>query len=312
MTGFERAVMKDLTLVILAAGMGSRYGGLKQLDGVGPNGEVIMEYSIHDAMKAGVNHVVFVIRESFEEDFRKTILSRLPSDLKVSLCYQEFDDLPGGFEDKIDPAKRQKPWGTGHAVWAARKAVDNPFLAINADDYYGPQAFQRLAEHLSASEQPNPCMVGFRLSNTLSPSGTVSRGVCEVKGSTLGGIVERTKLARSSETQVTDQASKEIYPDSTLVSMNCWGFDADFMNFLEAQFASYLSNLGTDDESLQRGEFYLPAAVDRWRASGQGEVTVLVSEETWLGVTYPEDKQAVMTGLGERIDAGLYSSELWS
>lgn len=312
MIGLERAVMKDLTLVILAAGMGSRYGGLKQLDGVGPNQEVIMEYSIHDAMKAGVNHVVFVIRESFEQDFRDTILSRLPSTLKVTLCYQEFDDLPAGFENKIDPSKRQKPWGTGHAVWAARSAVNTPFLAINADDYYGPQAFQRLAEHLSKNDKPNPCMVGFRLSNTLSPSGTVSRGVCKVDGTVLGGIVERTKLARTSASVVTDEDSGASYPDDTLVSMNCWGFAADFMSFLESQFADYLDNLGSDEQSLQRGEFYLPAAVDQWRATGQGEVNVLVSEETWLGVTYPEDKQTVMDGLKSRISDGVYPPELWS
>jgi NDP-sugar pyrophosphorylase family protein len=308
---FERALMKDLTLVILAAGMGSRYGGLKQLDGVGPHNEVIMEYSIFDAMKAGVNRVVFVIRKSFEQDFRDSIVTRLPTNLQVDFSYQEFSDLPAGYETKIDFSKRERPWGTGHAVWAARSNVNSPFIAINADDYYGPQAFQRLAEHLASGSRPQPCMVGFRLSNTLSPSGTVSRGVCQVDGHRLEGILEQTKLRRSGPRQVTDEISGAVYPDNSLVSMNCWGFDASFMDFLETRFASYLDQIG-DQSTLQRGEFYLPAAVDEWRASESGEVKVLVSEESWLGVTYPEDRATVIAGLQERIQQGLYAPELWS
>ena len=311
MSGFERSLMNKLTLVILAAGMGSRYGGLKQLDGVGPNGEVIMEYSIHDAMKAGVDKVVFVIRESFEKDFRETILSRLPDTLQVELCYQEFGDLPTGYEDKIDASKRQRPWGTGHAVWAGRKAVQSPFFAINADDYYGPQAFQRLAEHLAGKSDPNPCMVGFRLSNTLSPSGTVSRGVCEVDNGVLQGIVERTKLKRNGSDTVLDEDSGKTFSDQSLVSMNCWGFAPNFMNYLGQRFSRYLDGI-EDETTLQKGEFYLPAAVDDWRAEGSGEVKVLVSEESWLGVTYPEDKAAVMAGIQSRIEEGLYNRELWS
>ena len=304
--------MKDLTLVILAAGMGSRYGGLKQLDGVGPNGEVIMEYSIYDAVKSGVNKVVFVIRESFEKDFSDTILSRLPKDLEVQLCYQEFSDLPEGYNGKVDHTQRQKPWGTGHAVWAARKVVNSPFLAINADDYYGPQAFQRLAEHLGSEQTPEPCMVGFRLAKTLSPSGTVSRGVCEVDGKTLLGITERTKLKRENETQVIDEESGVSCSDSSLVSMNCWGFEANFMDYLGQRFAIYLDGIQGDEKTLQRGEFYLPQAVDDWRAEGTGNVSVLVSEESWLGVTYPEDKETVVAGLKKRIEQGVYPESLWS
>lgn len=304
--------MKDLTLVILAAGMGSRYGGLKQLDGVGPGGEVIMEYSIFDAMKAGVNRVVFVIRESFEQDFRETILSRLPKSLKVDLAYQEFSDLPENCRDSIDHSKRERPWGTGHAVWAARHNVETPFLAINADDYYGPQAFQRLSDHLNASDKPGPCMVGFRLTNTLSPSGTVSRGVCKVVDGKLAGILEQTKLRRHDATQVIDEETQASYPDSSLVSMNCWGFDSGFMEFLGQRFAHYLGQIGNDEKTLQRGEFYLPAAVDEWRSEGEGDISVLISEEAWLGVTYPEDKDAVVQGLKKRIEDGLYPQELWS
>lgn len=304
--------MSDLSLVILAAGMGSRYGGLKQLDGVGPNGEVIMEYSIHDAVKAGVNRVVFVIRRSFEDDFRTTILSRLPSSIKVELCYQEFDDLPEGFGEKIDSSKRLKPWGTGHAVWAARDKVDSSFLAINADDYYGPQAFQRLAEHLNGQSEPAPCLVGFRLANTLSPSGTVSRGVCDVSEGVLKGITERTKLRRNGSSTVLDEDSGESFTDSVLVSMNCWGFGTNFMSFLGERFSDYLDKLGDSEADLQKGEFYLPAAVDQWRSFDRGRVTVLVSEEPWLGVTYPEDKETVVQGLRERIESGVYPEVLWS
>ena len=305
--------MSDLTLVILAAGMGSRYGGLKQLDGVGPCDEVIMEYSIHDAVKAGVNKVVFVIRESFEEAFREGILARLPEHIEVRLAYQEFSDLPEGYEDRIDHTKRQKPWGTGHAVWAARKEVSSPFIAINADDYYGDQAFARLAEHLTSSGQPGPCMVGFRLCNTLSPSGTVSRGVCQVDAQQrLVGITERTKLRRQDADTVVDEDSAECYPQDILVSMNCWGFSADFMDYLGDDFALYLDQIQGDEQTLQKGEFYLPAAVDRWRSKGRGDVTVLVSEQTWLGVTYPEDKQTVVDGIAKRVDAGVYGKNLWS
>jgi NDP-sugar pyrophosphorylase family protein len=304
--------MSDLTLVILAAGMGSRYGGLKQLDGVGPSGEVIMEYSIHDAVKAGVNKVVFVIRESFEEAFREGILSRLPDHIEVKLAYQKFSDLPKNQQDRIDHAKRQKPWGTGHAVWAARKEVSSPFIAINADDYYGDQAFAQLAKHLTASSQPEPCMVGFRLCNTLSPSGTVSRGVCQVENKRLNGIIERTKLRRQDAEKVVDEDSGEVYPDSIPVSMNCWGFDSSFMDYLREDFSEYLQQIQGDEQTLQRGEFYLPAAVDRWRGKGLGKVTVLVSEQAWLGVTYPEDKDTVVQGIARRVADGVYSENLWS
>lgn len=304
--------MKDLTLVILAAGMGSRYGGLKQLDGVGPNSEVIMEYSIYDAVQAGVNRVVFVIRESFEEAFRESILSRLPHDLEVALAYQEFSDLPPGYEKKIEADKRLKPWGTGHAVWAARNMVDSPFIAINADDFYGDQAFRALADHLSGSNDPEPCMVGFRLANTLSPSGTVSRGVCEVSQGRLTSITERTKLRRLDESSVTDEDSGQSYSDQTLVSMNCWGFPKGFMDYLKDDFAAYLDQIQGDEASLQKGEFYLPAAVDRWRDKGSGEVSVLISEQPWLGVTYPEDKAQVVEGINARIRDGKYRENLWS
>lgn len=301
-----------MSLVVLAAGMGSRYGGLKQLDAVGPNGEVLMEYSLYDALRAGVDQVVFVIRESFQEAFEETLLSRLPKRVKTRLAFQKFEDLPQDFASRLDLSGREKPWGTGQAVWSARNQVEGPFMAINADDYYGPQAFEKLAQHLRSGQAPNPCMVAFRLSNTLSPSGTVSRGVCQVENEALLGIQERTKLHRTGPDEVLDDDSGQTYSPATQVSMNCWGFGADFMEFLGQEFSRYLKTVEEGKADLARGEFYLPAAVDNWRANSGQTVTVKTSEETWLGVTYPEDKEAVVQGLRQRIDGGVYPEALWN
>ena len=304
--------MSDLTLVVLAAGMGSRYGGLKQLDGVGPHGEVIMEYSVYDALQAGVNRVVFVIRDSFENAFREQLLSRLPATLDARLAFQQFDDLPGDYAQSLDLSKREKPWGTGHAVWAARSQVDTPFMAINADDYYGREAFAQLAAGLAGGGTPEPCMVGFRLANTLSPTGTVSRGVCEVRDGRLLGITERLKLKSDGAGSVVDEDSGLSFAPDTLVSMNCWGFGPEFLDYLESDFAGFLEQVRSGQADLSKGEFYLPAAVDRWRERHQGQVTVKPSEETWLGVTYPEDKDAVVRGIAEKVSLGHYPERLWS
>lgn len=304
--------MNELSLVVLAAGMGSRYGGLKQLDAVGPNGEVLMEYSVYDALKAGVDRIVFVIRESFQEAFQETLLSRLPERVTSLMAFQKFEDLPGDYASTLDLSQRAKPWGTGHAVWAARNQISGPFMAINADDYYGPQAFARLAEHLRSTADPGPCMVAFRLANTLSPSGTVSRGVCQVEDGALQGIQERTKLHRTAPEVITDEDSAMEYSPSTLVSMNCWGFGQNFMQFLESEFANYLALVAKGEADLARGEFYLPAAVDSWRQSSGQTVAVQTSEEPWLGVTYPEDKDTVVAGLSKRIQEGVYPEKLWA
>lgn len=305
--------MKELTLVVLAAGMGSRYGGLKQLDAVGPNQEVLMEYSVFDAVKAGATKIVFVIRESFQEAFTEQILSRLPASIATEFAYQEFDDLPAKQANGVDLARREKPWGTGHAVWAARDKVSGPFMAINADDYYGPEAFAKLATHLLKESDPNPCMVGFRLGKTLSPSGTVSRGVCSVdeENGRLLGIEEQTKLKAQDQQTVIDETSGNTYPMNSLVSMNCWGFPESFMSHLETQFGSFLEEVKSGARDLARGEFYLPAAVDHWRESTGQPVCVAVTEDSWLGVTYPEDKIAVVDGLKARIQEGKYPSNLW-
>ncbi len=304
--------MSKLSLVILAAGMGSRYGGLKQLDGVGPNQEVLMEYSIFDAARSGIDHVVFVIREDFRAAFEETIVRRLPADLSVSLAFQDLEDLPPHFSGKLTLDQRTKPWGTGHAVWAARKAVSSPFLAINADDYYGPQAFRQLARHLQTSD--SPCMVAFRLGNTLSPSGTVSRGVCRLdeEVGTLTGIDERTQLRAVSDDLVEDDASGETFPKSSLVSMNCWGFGPTFFDFLGQEFEGFLTRLTEEQGDLGKGEFYLPAAVTAWQHRGSEAIRVETSEDAWMGVTYPEDRETVVEGLRKRIAAGDYPERLWA
>lgn len=300
--------MSELTLVILAAGMGSRYGGLKQLDGVGPHGEVLMEYSLYDAHQAGVTRFVFVIRESFEQAFQESILARIPKNFDIQLCFQNTQDLPIPTSSTL--IQRTKPWGTGQAVWSARSEVKGPFFVINADDYYGPQAFKLLSSALIGQEDPDPVMVGFHLAQTLSVSGTVSRGICEVENGKLLGITERTKLYTKKDGLILDDESQLSFLPETLVSMNCWGFSPKFFSFLGNDFAQFLQELTPQDAPTK--EFYLPAAVDRYRANAHRPVKVLASDESWLGVTYPSDKDAVVRGVRHRIAQGFYPERLWS
>lgn len=304
--------MSNLSLVVLAAGLGSRYGGLKQLDGVGPNNEVIMEYSLYDAYQAGVSNFVFVIRESFQEAFQEQLLSRLPDKFQVRLAYQALDDLPAGYASKLDLSKRTKPWGTGQAVWAARHYVPGPFMAINADDYYGSSAFKLLALALGQQTDPDPCMVSFYLKKTLSASGTVSRGVCDVTDGKLNGITERVRLHSNGEGAIVDDDSGLTFSPEALVSMNCWGFGKSFFDFLKSDFLGFLQSLETNSQSLETSEYYLPAAVDRLRSSGKSEVLVKTSPDSWLGVTYPEDRALVTLGIQQKISEGKYPARLWS
>ena len=305
--------MTGFTLLILAAGMGSRYGGLKQLDEVGPHGEVLMEYSIYDALKAGAEEIVFVIRRDFEEAFRDTLLSRLPAPVSKKLVFQELTDLPGEYETTLDLSKRLKPWGTAHAVWSARDQLkERPFLSINADDYYGPTAYRRMAEYLGQTPDPHPAMVGFRLDRTLSPSGTVSRGICQVEDGRLTKIQERTALRRSGSQEAVDEATGELHPLDTLVSMNFWGLGPSYLDFLESELRGFLEKVKQGEADLARGEFYLPETMELWRSATNRPVTVLASDDRWLGVTYPEDKAEVTRGLVELIDAGTYPASLWN
>ncbi len=286
------------TLVILAAGMGSRYGGLKQLDEVGPNGEIIMDFSIHDALAAGFSRFVFIIRESFSDAFRDRMSSRFPN-LDAHYVFQELNDLPAGFSP---PEDREKPWGTGHALWVSRDSLTGPFAIINADDYYGPASYKELHRSLT---QPNAsaCIVSYVLENTLSGHGSVSRGVCAThEDHTLADICERTDIARQDDGRILDSTQTILDPQSP-VSMNMWGFSPRFLDALETELITFLTEHGQEPKA----EFYLPAAVDNQVKAGQLTVDLLQSPDTWLGVTYPEDKATVMTALQALVDSGLYS-----
>lgn len=296
------------TLVIMAAGMGSRYGGLKQIDAMGPHGEILMEYSIYDAIRAGFDKVVFVIRPDFEADFRANVGSKFEGKIAVDYAFQSIDDLPPGF---IVPAGRVKPWGTAQAVLAAKDVVDTPFVVQNADDFYGAEAYRVIAKELMsyATDSSDTCLVGFELRNTLSPNGSVSRGVCEVADGYLSGVTERVKIAENAaricqyfegETAV-DMSGDEI------CSMNFWGFTPRLFATLESDFVAFLTASGSEMKS----EWHLPAVIDRMIKSGGTEVSVLRSADQWFGVTYPEDKPTVTRAIAELVTAGQYPSPLF-
>ncbi len=287
----------ELTLVVLAAGMGSRYGGLKQLDPVGPDGQIILDYSVTDAMQAGFTKVVFVIRREMLEQFRESVGSRYEERLAVEYAFQELEPLPGG---RVSPPGRSKPWGTGHAVLAAAGLIRGPFAVINADDYYGPSGFIGLAKFLSTAAPGCYAMVGYRLDRTLSENGTVSRGICKSDGKGfLIDITERTAIARTGEGIVAQGDLPVTLTGEEPTSMNFWGFTPDLFTNLERLFDEFLEVWGTDPKA----EFYLPAAVSSMIAEGEASVMLLRSEDPWYGLTYPEDKVAVVAALkrvGER------------
>lgn len=294
------------TLLVLAAGMGSRYGGLKQLDGIGPHGETIMDYSIYDAIKAGFGKIVFVIRKDFEKDFEEKILSKYRDHIPVEVVFQELTDLPEGFA----PAEgRVKPWGTGHAILAARKVIKEPFAVINADDFYGRDSFKAIANHLAAGTSEY-VMVGFPVANTLSESGSVSRGVCTVdKHWKLKAIVECHGIHEiRGSIEFTDSTGIEhILAPSTPVSMNLWGFGPDFMDLAEAEFVKFLKERGNELKS----EFYIPTVVDTLINSGKKEVDVLSTTSKWFGVTFPEDREHVAQAMAELHRKGEYPASLF-
>ncbi len=296
------------TLVIMAAGMGSRYGGLKQIDAMGPNGEILMEYSVHDAIRAGFGKVVFVIRKDFEADFRANVGSKFEGKIAVDYAFQSIDALPDGFSV---PEGRVKPWGTAQAVLAAKDAVETPFVVQNADDFYGAEAYRVIAEELAgyANASADCCLVGFELRNTLSPNGSVSRGVCEVEGGYLTGVTERIKIEENAagvcqyfegETAV-DMAGDEI------CSMNFWGFTPKLFETLESEFVAFLQEAGSEMKS----EWHLPAVIDGMIKSGRTRGKVLSSRDKWFGVTYPEDKPTVTAAIAELAESGKYPSPLF-
>ena len=305
--------MNKPTLVIMGAGMGSRYGGLKQIDAISDQGEIILDFSLYDAMMAGFEDVVFVIKKENEEDFRALIDERAGKHLNVKYAFQDINDLPEGYSV---PEGRVKPWGTGHAVMSARKVVDGPFVVINADDYYGAGAFQSIYDYLSQAEDGdkyNFCMVGYNLEKTLTENGHVARGICTVdERGMLDDIVERTKIMRrGDEIQFTEDDGETwtSLPEGTTVSMNFWGFTNSFLKELEAGFPAFLDKALA--ENPLKGEYFLPAVVDKLIKEGRAEAKVLKSDDRWYGVTYKEDKPGVVAALQSMKDKGLYPEKLW-
>lgn len=302
----------SVTLLVLAAGMGSRYGGLKQLDPLGPSGETLMDYSIYDAVRAGFSKVVFVIRRDIEQEFRRVVGSRYAGRVAVDYAFQRLEDLPAGFSV---PEGRTKPWGTGQAVYAARDVVREPFAVINADDFYGADSYRKLAAYLANCRNGMPidgCMCGFLMKNTLSANGTVSRGVCQMdEAGNLAKVVEHTRLERLPDGGVLstlEDGRTERFTGNELVSMNCWGFSCSLFGELERLFAAFLEKHGTELKS----EFYIPSVADQLIAEGRASVRMLTSEAEWFGVTYREDRPVVVDGLQQLVKAGMYPEKLFS
>lgn len=281
----------DPTLVVLAAGMGSRYGGLKQLDPVGPSGEIILDYSVRDAVTAGFSSVVFVIRREMLDLFHEKVGARYEGKIAVEYAFQELEPLPGG---RVSPPGRTKPWGTGHAVLAAASRVRGPFAVINADDYYGPTGFIRLAGFLREAEAGHYAMIGYRLDRTLSDHGTVSRGICRDDGKGfLIEITERTAICRTPSGIIAGGDIPVALTGEEPASMNFWGFTPDLFSHLERLFDEFLEERGGDPKS----EFYLPAAVSEMISTGEVSVTLLGTDDSWYGLTYPEDRPLVIEAL---------------
>ncbi len=297
------------TLLVLAAGMGSRYGSLKQMDGVGPNGEAIIDYSVYDAIRAGFGKVVFVIRHSFAEDFKEVFnAERFGHRIEVEYVYQELDYLPEGF---TLPAERVKPWGTNHAVMMAADVIKEPFAAINADDFYGRNSYEVIAGFLSQLEgsEGRYCMVGYEVSKTLSENGTVSRGVCTVDAEgNLTSMVERTQIERVDGTILFhDGGADEPLAENTPVSMNFFGFTPDYFRHSESFFKEFLS----ENIDNLKSEFYIPRMVNKVINDGTATMKVLSTRADWFGVTYKEDKPQLVAKIEELIEAGVYPRNLW-
>lgn len=287
----------DATLVVLAAGMGSRFGGLKQIEPIGPGGEALLDFSVYDAKKAGFNKVVFIIKKAIEKEFKETVGKRIEKIIDVEYAFQELDNLPNGF---TCPEDRQKPWGTGHAIYCCKDIVKTPFAVINADDYYGFEAYNQIYNQLK-KQTGNYCMVGFRLENTLTDNGSVSRGICDIKDGKLLSVTERTKIVNCRYTE-DDKEWIPLSPD-TVVSMNMWGFTPDIFDYAKEYLVEFLN----EKIDVPKSEFYLPSIVSKVMEKGIKSVDVLVAEEKWYGVTYKEDKDDVKKALYKKIEEGKYN-----
>jgi len=297
-----------ITLLVLAAGMGSRYGGLKQLDQLGPHGETMMDYSVFDAIRAGFTRAVFVIRRDFEEEFKEHVGKRYAGHINVEYAFQDRNDLPGNFKC---PEGREKPWGTGHAVYAARELLDEPFVALNADDFYGADSFAKAAKFLAAppeSELIRGCICAYTLRNTLSEHGSVSRGICTENDGLLAKVVENPKIKRENGRIVSelDGRTYELVGDEP-TSMNYWGFMPEFVGELENLFLEFLEKRGGELKS----EFYLPFAVDSLIHAGKARIDMLRSNANWFGITYREDREGVCADLKKLADRGEYPEKLF-
>ena len=301
------------TLVVLAAGMGSRYGGLKQVDPVGPSGEAILDYSVYDAIRGGFGKVVFIIRKDFEAEFKEKVGAKYAGHVPVEYCYQDLNDLPAPY---TFPEGRTKPWGTAHATRAARHIVKEPFAVINADDFYGRDAFAKLGGFLSATDlQPSTSplrlsMVGYRLDLTLSENGSVARGICDIDADgNLRGVKEMTKLVGKGDhaENLENESAPDIVPLDARVSMNCWGFSLQLFAELEDRFVKFLAERGTEMKS----EWYIPFVVDELIKEGKATCKVLPTDASWFGVTYREDKPFVVAEIRKLVDAGEYPAKLF-
>ena len=300
--------MKDIALVVMAAGIGSRYGaGIKQLQKVGPQGEIIMDYSIHDALEAGFHKVIFIIRKDIEAEFKEVIGSRIEKICPVEYVFQDLTDLPEGF---VCPKDRTKPWGTGQAVLACRGIVETPFAVINADDYYGKEAFVKMYRFLREHENTKNeyCMAGFKLANTLSENGTVTRGVCAMdEEHNLVRIAETHEIMRKEDGCYTSEEGRDL-SDDTLVSMNMWGVTPEYIDTLQRMFVEFLKNLSPDD---LKAEYLLPTIMGELLQKKEVSIQVLSSSDSWFGVTYPEDKETVEKAFIQLVRDGVYCSNLW-
>ena len=306
--------MKKTSLVIMAAGIGSRFGGgIKQLAPVGPSGEIIMDYSIHDALEAGFDKIIFIIRKDLEKDFKEIIGNRIEKIAPVEYAYQEMDDLPEGFSV---PEGRKKPWGTGQAILAARDLIKEPFLVINADDYYGKEGFKIVHDYMvnemdTEGDTYDMCMGGFILENTLSENGTVTRGVCEVNpDGTLKDVTETYDIERKGNAIFAndEQGNPVIVDAKQYVSMNMWGLPPKFLDALEAGFPEFLDGIREGDV---KAEYLLPKVIDQQIKNGKARVQVLETQDKWFGVTYKEDKDAVVASIRKLIEDGVYKEKLY-
>ena len=304
--------MKNTTLVIMAAGMGSRYGGVKQLDPVGPSGEIIMDYSVYDAINAGFNKVVFIIRKDLEKDFREVIGNRISKEIEVEYVFQELDDLPAGF---TLAEGRTKPWGTGQAVLSCKGVVNEPFAVINADDYYGKEAFVKIHDYLvslnNKEDKYTFCMAGFILDNTLSDNGTVTRGICQVDEKDIlidiketADLIKVGDIVEGKDLMTNEEVSLDV---NSVVSMNMWGFTPELLEELEVGFKEFLKDYG----SQLKTEYLLPDVVGDLIKEDKAEVKVLSTKDKWFGVTYKEDKEKVMESFRELVDKGVYPNKLF-